>query len=72
MTENNTEAQKDLRVFAHDVRNMLGGISNYAQLLEMILDKHGLQNEKESTQTILELVGRINELVALHIDTQKV
>ncbi len=65
------ETQKDLRIFAHDIRNMIGGISNYAQLLEMMLEKHGLETEKESTQTIVELVKKINELVAKHIDVLK-
>jgi nitrogen-specific signal transduction histidine kinase len=71
MSEPHTEPTADLRVFAHDVRNMLGGISNYAQVLEMVLEQHNI-DEKESTKSILELVGRINQLVALHIDSREV
>ena len=66
-----TLTHQELRVFAHDVRNLLGGINNYAQLLQMLVAKQGLEQEESAAQSIIEIVHKIDELFKVRIDTQK-
>ncbi len=69
--QDSTLSGKELRVLAHDIRNLLGGISNYAQLLQMLVAKHGLEQEESAAQSIVTIVRKIDELLIERIDTPK-
>jgi light-regulated signal transduction histidine kinase (bacteriophytochrome) len=52
----------DLHKLTHDIRNIMGAISNYAQVLELSLDESTMGKEVEVVRAIL---GSIKDMDAL-------
>lgn len=59
---------QELLVLAHDVRNLLSGINNYAQLIHMLVVKRGVTQEESAALAIIETVHKIDLLIKERID----
>jgi len=58
----------ELRRFAHDLRNALSALYSYAQLLEMSLQKPGLEEELKIAEAIGESVRKMDALISERVD----
>lgn len=60
----------DHKKLAHDLRNELGTIANYAQVLELSLDKKEGKNELEVTREILAAIKKMDALITEVLDKE--
>ena len=61
----------DLGLLAHDLRNALSSIYGYAQLLELMLQKHGMEKELKSAQALVEAVKNMEGLITVRLSEKK-
>jgi len=60
----------DLAQLGHDLRNVLSVIYSNAQLLELLLEKAGLEGERQIAQTVIESAEDMNTLIDERISRQ--
>ena len=64
------DSDVSMRVFVHDLRNYLGAISNYSQVLELSLQQKRIEEAKFAKE-INAAISHIEELVRRHFDAGK-
>ena len=69
MPKGDQEKNPDLRQFSHDLRNELGTLYNYVQLLELSLTKKGVGKEVDIAREIAKSVKKIESLIEERIDS---
>lgn len=62
------DIQKEMRALAHDIRNALAGISNYAELLILELEEKGMDTDLQAAREIRQGVLKINEILVERVD----
>lgn len=58
----------ELQQLAHDIRNALAGISNYAELLILELEEKGMDKDRQAAREIRQGVLKINEILVERVD----
>lgn len=62
--------KKELAQLGHDLRNILSVIYSNAQLLELLLEKAGLHDERQIAKTVIESAEDMNTLIGERISRQ--
>lgn len=68
MTTSTKKEPLEASKFAHDMRNVLSIVFTNAQILELILEKAGSEDERKIAHAISESVAEMNAMIGNQFD----